>query len=317
MERLLSMYSMFGVGYVVYFVLRAGIVLGLVFGLKKLESKARKIAQIVLISCIGLFALIEYISRLVATPDTKFGDQMPLDMIEVLAGFSIFIFFAKKSSWKKFSYLIISPVSLYAIVFVPSVYGQMATISITMIAYYLTYAVMIANGILNILWLDQELEKKDILEASMTFVIVLATAHILNILFRFAVIGVHANYLGTMGEEYDLLIGWLFKIIPIQFLCILPLIAVLVGIQFLLVLPFDLYKTKREAKAQVEELIALGNLNAQAEYRKKHSKGKSQILVRSETKASPTKSKDVSQKSSDEGFVQTTKQVKVNNDKDN
>lgn len=317
MGRFLSMYSMFGVGYFVYFVICVGIVLGLVFGLRKLETNARKVAQIAIISSIGLFALIEYISRLIATPDTKFGDQLPLDMIEVLAGFSIFIFFAKKVSWKKFSYLIISPVSLYSIIFVPNVYSQMPTISLTMIAYYLTFALMIANGILNILWLDEDLEKKDILDASMIFVIILSSAHILNVIFRFAVIGVHANYLGTMGEEYELLIGWLFKIIPVQFLCLLPLIAVLVGIQFLLVLPFDLYKTKKEAKAQVEELIALGNLKAQAEYRKKHTKGKSQILVRSDKKATPTKAKNITTQSSHEGFVKTTKQVKVNNDKDN
>ena len=175
---------------------------------------------------------------------------------------------------------------------------------------------VISYSVLNILWLDQDLEKKDILDATLTFAIILSVAHILNVFFRFAVIGVHANYLGTMGEDYDLIIGLLFKLIPVQFLCMLPLVALLVGVEFLLILPFDLIKSKRNAQAQVEELIALGNIKAQAEYHKKHSKNKSQILVRSENKAMPSKKKDVTQSTSDKDFVKTTKEVNVNNDKE-
>lgn len=315
MDKLLS-FKVFGLGYFIYFVLCAGVVLGLVFGLKNLEGNKRKIVNIILVSCIGAFALIEYISRLIVTPNTKFGDQLPLELLDVIAGFSIYILISKKESWKKFSYLVFAPVALYALIFVPNVYTQLNTISVCIIFYYLAFALVIANSILNILWLDQELEKKDILDATLTFVIVLAIAHILNVFFRFAVIGVHANYLGTMGEDYDILIGLLFKLIPVQFLCMLPLIAVLVGVEFLLILPFDLIKSKRNAQAQVEELIALGNLKAQAEYHKKHSKNKSQILVRSENKAMPSKKKDLSQATSDKDFVKTTKEVNVNNDKE-
>lgn len=315
MDKLLS-FKVFGLGYFIYFVLCVGIVLGLVFGLKNLEGNKRKIVNIVLVSCIGAFALIEYISRLIVTPNTKFGDQMPLELLDVIAGFSIFVLVSKKEKWKKFSYLIFAPVSLYSLIFVPNVYTQLNTISVCIIFYYLAFALVISYSVLNILWLDQDLEKKDILDATLTFAIILSVAHILNVFFRFAVIGVHANYLGTMGEDYDLIIGLLFKLIPVQFLCMLPLVALLVGVEFLLILPFDLIKSKRNAQAQVEELIALGNIKAQAEYHKKHSKNKSQILVRSENKAMPSKKKDVTQSTSDKDFVKTTKEVNVNNDKE-
>ena len=115
-------------------------------------------------------------------------------------------------------------------------------------------------------------------------------------------------------ETYDMartLIAWLYTLIPVPLVCLLPLIALLVGVEFLLILPFDLIKTKKQKQSQIEELIALGNLKEQQEYRKKHKTSKSQILVRSATKATPQTQKNV-RHSSDDGFVATTKEVKVN-----
>ena len=71
--------------------------------------------------------------------------------------------------------------------------------------------------------------------------------HIFNIILRFTGIGIHANYFGTMGDSYDILIGWLHSRMPVTatnvavpLLCIIPLIALLVGVEFLLVLPFEM-----------------------------------------------------------------------------
>ena len=47
MDKLLS-FKVFGLGYFIYFVLCAGVVLGLVFGLKNLEGNKRKIVNIIL-----------------------------------------------------------------------------------------------------------------------------------------------------------------------------------------------------------------------------------------------------------------------------
>ena len=138
MDKLLS-FKVFGLGYFIYFVLCVGIVLGLVFGLKNLEGNKRKIVNIVLVSCIGAFALIEYISRLIVTPNTKFGDQMPLELLDVIAGFSIFVLVSKKEKWKKFSYLIFAPVSLYSLIFVPNVYASLNTISVCIIFFLVIF----------------------------------------------------------------------------------------------------------------------------------------------------------------------------------
>ena len=64
----------------------------------------------------------------------------------------------------------------------------------------------------------------------------------------------------------------------------------------------------------MEELVALGNLKAQQEYRKSGKKsGGSQILVNSAEKAKPATPKNVTNKTSS-GFVSVTKEVKVHKD---
>lgn len=309
------MFNVFSWQYFIYLTLAIGIIVALVLVLRKLNDKARVISQISLIACIGLFFIIEYTSRLIVNKGTKFGDQMPIELFQIFVYLSIFIFFYKKSSWKKFAYLIIASVSGYNLIFVPSMYNQFNAFSLCIISYYILNAVVLANAVLGMLWNEEDLEKKDVLDASITYIIIVAIAHLFNVFMRFTAWGVHANYFGTMGEGYDILIEWLYSIIPIPFLCILPLLAILVGVQFLLILPFDLIKTKKQKQSQIEELIALGNLKAQQEYRQKHKSTKSQILVKSETKAQPKTEKNLSQ-SKNSGFVATTKEVKVNKNKD-
>lgn len=315
MNRLLANFNLFGLGYFIYFILAAAVVVALVLGLRKLTDKGQNIAKIVLVSCIGFFAILEFIGKLLGVEKIRLGDQLPLELIDVFAGISIYFFFSKKSMWKKFGYLIIAPVSLYSLIFVPNIYSQMPVVSLGVISFYITNALLIANAILYMLWNEEDLEKKDILNATMNFVIIICIAHLLNVFLRFTAWGIHANYLGTMGESFDLVIEFLYSLISIPLLCILPLIAILVGVEFLVMLPFDLIKTKKEKQSQIEELIALGNLKEQQEFRKKYKTGKSQILVRSEHKAMPKTEKNTNNNTKD-GFVQTTKEVKVNNEVD-
>lgn len=314
MDKMLSTFQIFNFGYFVYLLFAIGVVLALVLLLRKLTDKNVLVSKVAIISAIGLFCILEFVGRLIGTKNIRLGDQMPFELWDVFAVMSIVMFFVKKPGLKKFGYLIIAPVSLYSMIFVPSMYSAFSTISLAILSFYLLQALIISNAILNMLWDEEELEKKDILNASITYLIIVSCAHLLNVFFRFTAIGVHANYMGTMGEEYDTIIGFIYKLIPVPFVCILPMVAVLVGIEFLLILPFDLIKTKKKNQSEIEELIALGNLKAQAEYRKNHKSSGSQILVKSETKASPKTDKNTvsTQKS---GFVETTKQVKVNNEK--
>lgn len=314
MNTLLTTFSLFGVGYFIYFVLAVAIVLALVLTLRKLSDRSQNIAKISLISAIGLFVILEYIGRLVGVEQIRIGNLLPLEIFDVFAGISLYFFFSKKSSWKKFGYLVIAPISLYSIIFVPNMYMQMNTISLGVISFYILNALLIANSILYMLWNEEDLEKKDILISSMNYVIIVCIAHLINVFLRFTAWGVHANYLATMGEDFDLVVGFLYSFINIPLLCLLPLVAVLVGVEFLLILPFDLIKTKKDKQSQIEELIALGNLKEQQEYRKKYKTDKSQILVRSSEKAMPKVQKDKSLSSTKDGFVTTTKEVKVNNE---
>ena len=117
-----------------------------------------------------------------------------------------------------------------------------------------------------------------------------------------------------MGENYDLIVGAFSSLIPIPFVNMLPIVAIIVGIEFLMLLPFDMIKKKRDNVAQMEEIVALGNLKLQQERRKEGRKPSSQILVRSENKAMPKEQKNITQKSKT-GFVSVDKEVKVHKDK--
>lgn len=316
-----QMYRIFGWEYFLQLFIAVGIIVALILFLRKLTDKSRKIAQIVLVASIGFFVLLEYIGRIIMISDFNFVEQLPLNTFQVFSIISIIVFFIKKISLQKFCYLIIVPVTAYGLLFVPEIYSLGSAFSLSLISYILLSAVLIANGILNMIWLDEDLEKKDILDASITFVLIVAFLHIFNIILRFTGWGIHANYFGTMGDSYDLVIGWIHSLMPVTetnvavpLLCILPLLAVLVGIQFLLVLPFDLIKTKRLHQENIEELIALGNMKKQQEARAKSRKASSQILVRSENKAKPKEHKNVTN-STTTGFVATNKEIKVNKDR--
>ena len=173
---------------------------------------------------------------------------------------------------------------------------------------------LLSYALLNMLWLENGIEYKDILISTMDFVIIVAIVHIINVFLRFTAWGLHANYMGTMGEDYNLVIGALYKIIPVSFVELLPLIALLVGVQFLTVLPFVNSQNLKDRQEKLEELVALGNMKAQQEYRKK-MKDKSQILLRSDEKATPGHTKNVSNRQNS-GFVSVTKEVKTNNEED-
>ena len=315
------MYRIFGWEYFLHLFLAIGIIVLLVLILKKLTDKSRHIAQIALISSIGFFVLLEYIGRIIMISDFNSAEQLPLHTFQVFSVISIVVFFVKKISWQKFCYLIIVPVSAYGLIFVPEIYSLGSAFSLSLISYILLSSVLIANGILNMIWADEDLERKDILDASITFILIVAFLHIFNVILRFTGWGIHANYFGTMGDSYDLVIGWLHSLMPVTdtnvavpLLCIIPLIVVLVGIQFLLVLPFDLIKTKRLHQENIEELIALGNMKKQQEARANSRKVSSQILVRSENKARPKEHKNVTN-ATNSGFVATNKEIKVNKDR--
>lgn len=311
MNMMLSVFSLFGVGYFVYFLLVAGMVTALVLCLRKGDENIQKIVSTVLVSLIALFMVLEFIDKVIGVKEIRIGQQLPFEIFDVFAVISIYYYFSKRSLWKKFGYLIILPVCLYSIIFVPNIYTEMQTISLGVISFYMLNGLLMANALLHMIWDAEDLEKKDILNVSINYVIIICAMHIVNVIFRFTTLGVHANYVGTMGETFDIIIEWLYSLINVPLLCLLPLWAILVGVEFLLVLPFDLIKTKKEKQSQIEELIALGNLKEQQKFREKHKLGKSQVLLRSEHKAMPSTKKDVSNVTKD-GFVATNKEIKVN-----
>ncbi|MGN0960611.1 MAG: hypothetical protein ACI4PF_00260 [Christensenellales bacterium] len=312
MGNLCAMFKIFGLAHFIYLFLAIGIAVALIFVFRKSEGKMRKYAGIGIVATAGFFVLLEFIGEIIVV-DNVF-EHLPIKMCQIFVYICIYIEVTKSSSWTKFGYLIILPLTVLTLLFVPNVYLAFNVASLSVISYFFINSLLIAYVILRLIWNDEYLEKKDVLNVTVNYAIILAFAHILNVIFRFSVLGTDANYFGTMGENYDMIIGLIDKIIPIPFVNLIPLIAVLVGIEFLLKLPFDILKTQKERKAQYEELVALGNLKAQAKYRKNN---KSQILVRSETKAQPSTHKTSSGSTNKDGFISINKSVNVNKDKTN
>jgi len=314
------MYKIFGWQYFLQLFLVIGIVVALVFTLRKLEDKPRKIAKISLISALGLFVILEYIGRILMISDFRLGNQLPLNSHQVFVFIAVMAYFLNRPSMRKFAYLVIVPICAYGLIFVPEVYSLGTAFSLSVISYNLINAILIANAILDMIWSEDELRKKDVGDTIITFVFMIAIIHVINVIFRFTGLGIHANYFGTMGDGYDLVIGWLHSLMPVAentvavpLLCILPLVAVLIGFMFVLVIPFEMEQSRRKRQENIEELIALGNMKKQQEMREKSRKPKSQILVKSEHKAKPQVQKNVVNKT-DSGFVTTNKEIQVHKD---
>lgn len=310
MEKFLVL-NMFSVMHIIYILAGIALPVILVLALRLIPEKGRKTANIVLLCAMGLFVVLDFVGRLIGKQPVF--DNLPLDQWHAFVYIAIFIGVTKKNSWVKFAYFITLPLSVLALFFPPENVCALGQASLSVISYFMTNALLIAYSIIALIWQDIYISKKDILNSTINYIIIVAAAHIVNVILRFITIAVHSNYFGTMGEDYNTLIGFLYKLIPVPLAQLLPLFAVLVGVEFLLVLPFDILKTRRDRNEQYEEIVALGNLKAQQKMREQSKKQGSQILVNSAEKARPEHPK----KSNNEpkgGFVSVNKQVKVNNE---
>lgn len=312
MEKLCA-FKLFGLGHFVYLILSIGIVVGLFFALKKMDEKGRLITNIALFSSLFLFILLEFVGRIILVDDYHFFENLPIGYLQIFACIMLVGFLRKETKWMKFAYMIALPISFFSLLFIPKFYCAYSGFSVALISYVFSHTCIMAISLLNVFWEECEIDKKDVLDVNMTFIIISSAMHILNVFFRFTFIAVHSNYGGTMGEEFDLCIELLSTLIPVPFVFMLPIFAIVVGLTFLLRIPFDMLKHKKEKQSEIEELIALGNLKKQQEYRKKHAKTTSQIYINSTTKAKPSEDKSVTNKTKTD-FVAKNKEIQVNNE---
>lgn len=312
MGNLCAIFKIFSIEYFLYLILAIAVIVPLVFVFKNFNKNAQKTTKIVLVAIMSFFMILEYIGRVISAEKFVFFEQLPLNMFQIFVFISIFTLITNKSSWIKFGYFIIIPLSILGLFIYPNYYLTGSTFSLALIGYVFTNITLILFSILNLIWEDLYLEKKDIINVSVNFLIIICICHLVNIFLRFAEWGVHANYLATMGEEYDAVITWLYNLIPVPLVCLLPIFAIIIGIEFLMILPFDILKGKKERQSQMDELIALGNFKAQQESLKNSKKSSSQVLVRSETKAKPSEPKKVVDHSKKDGFININKVVDTN-----
>lgn len=309
----LCAFKLFSLGYFIYLLLGLGISFLLVFLLRKVSEKFRDIINIAMFVSLFVFIVLEYIGRIILIEDFDFFDNLPFNFYQVFAVYMLITYIRRNIKWLKFAYLIVLPISIFSLIFMPKFYVDYSAFSVSLIAYVFIHVVLISMSALNILWEECELNKRDVIETNMIFVIMAGSIHIVNIFLRFTFIGVHSNLAGTMGEKYDLVIELLSTLIPVPFVFMLPIFVIVIGISFLLVIPFDLIQHKKQKQSEIEELIALGNLKKQQEYRKKNSKSSSQIYLNSATKAKPSGDKGVTNKTKT-GFVAQNKEIQVNKD---
>lgn len=312
MGNLCAVFNAFGLAHFVFIAIVAVMAGTLIFLLRKFDTEKRKTIGVVLLTIAGLFVLLECVGKGVA--GSSVGDCLPLAPSHIFLYLCIYQFVRGKENWIKFGYFISLPVMVLTTIFAPSYLAVGEAFGLASVSYFLTNACLIVYVVLTLMWSDVYLDKKDILNSSLNFGIIIAGVHIFNVFSRFVAISPVSNYWGTMGENYDLVVGAFSSLIPIPFVNMLPIVAIIVGIEFLMLLPFDMIKKKRDNIAQMEEIVALGNLKLQQERRKEGRKPSSQILVRSENKAMPKEQKNITQKSKT-GFVSVDKEVKVHKDK--
>ena len=216
-------------------------------------------------------------------------------------------------SWIVFGYFISLPISFLGLLIVPNYLTGMGMWSLGVVAYFLTIGVLMGYVILQILWAEEYLTKKDVINSFVNYVIIISFVHIINVILRFSTLAVHANYGGTIGEEYDALNKWLYSMINIPLLHQLPMWIVILVVEFLLLIPFGVFSVRKNNRSEMEEIVALGNLKAQQNHGSFGRSGGSQVLVNSSEKARPSTPKNVTNRSSS-GFVSVTKEVKVNKD---
>lgn len=313
MDKLCA-FKLFGIGHFVYILLAAGIVVGCVFALKRLGDKGRLITNIALFGGVFFFILLEFIGRIILIEDYNFFENLPVDYLSIFAVVMLIGFIRQNSKWIKLSYLVVLPISIFSLIFIPKLYCEYSTFSISLISYVFAHTAMITLSLLNILGEEIYLNKKDVFDSNMTFMIASASMHIINVILRFSFIGPFANLGGTMGEGYNHCIELLSTIIPVPFVFMLPLFAIMIGISFLIYLPFDILQSRKQRQGEIEELIALGNLKKQQEMRMKYNKNKSQIYINSSEKAKPENDKGVTNKTKTD-FVVQNKEIQVNNER--
>lgn len=302
------MFEMYGLAHFIYIFLAIGISVALIFALKRFEGSVRKYISIAITAIATLFVLLQFLGRVLNK--VKIGDNLPLNMLDIFVYLMIFIEFSKKISWVKFGYFIMVPLSILSLFVMPNYYLSCGATSVSTISYFVIISLIVSYCVLKLIWCEEYLYKKDVLDSAIYYGVIVASAHIINVLFRFTTLGVHADYFGTMAEEYNPVYAWISKLIPLPFVNMLPIIAIVVGIEFLMILPFDIIRARRDRQSQFEEIVALGNMKAQ---QAKRRSGKSHILVRSDVKAAPQVAKTVTN-SQKEGFVKVNKEINVNKD---
>ena len=309
MENLCALFKMYGLPHWIYLFVSVAVILTLVLTLRKQDKKFRFYFSKGIIGACALFVILEFVGRIISGAD--FMDSLPINPWTAFVIIAIIVEIKQSQSWMKFGYLISLPVCVVALFIVPNYYSTLNASNIAIVSYFMINMLIPAYALLKFFWEVGEVDMKDILNSSINYVIMIAVVHIFNVIARFATLNVHSNYFGTMGEDYDVIVKLLYGWIPVPLVHILPLLAILVGIEFLLFLPFNIINSRKEKKAHIEELVALGNLKAQQEARKNSKNSPSQILIRSEEKAKPIKEKNVTQKKS-EGFLSVQKEVQVN-----
>lgn len=312
MGNLCATFKLFGLPHFVYLFLTIAVSVSLIVLFRNANNRvAGIVTKSLLFTGVGL-AVLEMIGRIIG--GSEFFESLPLGVWCVLLYVAIYTEFSRKLNWVKFGYFITLPVSILSLLIVPTYFTTVGSASLATISFFLINAILIVYSVLKLIWADEYLSTKDILVVSMNYLIILCGAHIFNVLIRFTTLDVNANYFGTMGENYDWLIGKLSSVIKVPFLQLLPVIAILVAIEFLLFIPFHVAKTRRDNKAHMEEVVALGNLKAQSIARKTGKRGRSHILINSAEKAQPETRKRVYDDVKRGGFVSVNKAIQVNHD---
>ena len=131
----LCAFKLFGLPHIVYLLMSIAIAVIMIIVCRKLDGRLRKIVGISLLSVTGLFAILEFVGRLIAKAEVF--ENLPLFIWDVFLGICIFVEFTDRESWVKFAYFIIVPISAIGLFVVPNFYTTLGNASLSIISYFL------------------------------------------------------------------------------------------------------------------------------------------------------------------------------------
>lgn len=205
---------------------------------------------VILIVCIVNFIMyFSYkIVYCIATPEINIWNELPIHLCNLNLFFMPIALIYKNRYFFGYFYFVGMIASLSGIVFFGSVFLGYNAFSYVVLIYFIYHALLIVVSLLIIVFGFYKPRFNDILVALIMLAILAISLHIINIVFRVTNICETANYLVTFPQENNIGTDFLYNLIPVPLLYLLPMFAIIFASDLLLLSIYRMIAQKKFSK---------------------------------------------------------------------